>query len=323
VSYEAPAGCPSGVEFLAALRSHLQAGGDGAIDASVRITGPSGGVFELELALRVAGETTASRMRADSCETLMQVAALNASMARTPADGIAAAPLAPSLLSAPIEPSMGVNHGNRGAAVLDSAGDAASRNGPPAPRLGGFALAEVRTASGMLPALAWGRGLVVGVALEPWSLRLSGTWWLPVQHTFSGDGSSPVNMEFEQQSLELAPCVGRALSALLRLDACASLSGHRTQTSTAEPRVWGAFGVAAFAVLRPWRGLRAEVAAQLLVPMSAPSFAVDTLEDVYRSGVLQPGARLAMGWEFGGAEQPPAYPPSFEVTARALPRGQP
>src|SRR5262245_38828331 len=53
VSYRAPPGCPTGVEFLATLQRHLAAGGEGAVDSVVEITGPQAGRYELELELRV------------------------------------------------------------------------------------------------------------------------------------------------------------------------------------------------------------------------------------------------------------------------------
>src|SRR6185295_13904244 len=96
VRYEAPPGCPSGAQFLGALQTHLAEGGDGAIDAVVRITGPHDGEFELLLELQVAGALAESRARAESCEALMELAALDASMARTPSDSdaLAVAPVA-------------------------------------------------------------------------------------------------------------------------------------------------------------------------------------------------------------------------------------
>lgn len=328
VSYEAPPGCPTGAFFLGALQEHLAEGGDGAVDASVRITSALDGAFELRLALRVGGVLSETQARSESCAALMRLAALSASMARTPPDpnGGAATPISftpealrpealppepPSPGPAETEPGARFDAGRpgKGSAV------AVGRQGR---ALGAFALAEVRTAAGMLPGAALGRGIGLGIASGAWSLRLSGTWWLAAQHVFDGDGGSPVSLELEQQSLELAPCAGRALSRVLRLEGCALLAAHRTETSAAEREVWGGLGGAAVAVLRPWRGLRVEAAAQLLVALSAPSYAVQTLEDVYQVGALQPGARLALGWELGRTPRPPEPPPpAFAPLRRA------
>lgn len=303
VSYLAPSGCPSGVELLAALQAHLAEGGDGAVDAVVRITEPHTGAFELELELHVAGMQTTSRARADSCRALMELAALDASMARTPSalGAVTAVTVAymPSVASREPSPAPGLDEGS---AALDGAGAARTSEGQASPH--GFVLAEMRAASGMLPGAAWGQGLALGASLDPWSLRLSGTWWVPGQLIYSGDGGSPIALRFEQQSLELSPCAAHALAPALRIEACLSLSLHRTQTSAAQHDVWGALGGALLGVLHPWRGLRVEAAAQLVVPLSPPSFAVGTLEDVYRSSALQPGARLALGWEFGAGREP-------------------
>jgi hypothetical protein len=313
VSYVAPPGCPSGAEFLAALQAHLAAGGEGAVDAVVRIEGPRAGEFHLSVRLSVAGTVTESHAHAPSCAPLMELAALDASMARTPWDAAGAAatpavfvPDEPRPPALPVSPPLGVDEsaprprGPAGASRLDE--------------LRGFALAETRAASGMLPSLAWGQGIVLGAVLAPWSLRLSGTWWLPDSFVYDGDGGSPISVRFEQQSLELAPCAGHSLSQLLELEGCVALSGHRTSTSTGERDLWSAIAPSVLAVLRPWRGLRIEAAAQLLVPFSAPSFSVQTLEDVYAASGVQPGARLAVGWELGGDEpEAAAAPPAFDA----------
>jgi len=309
VSYVAPPGCPSGAQFLAALQAHLAAGGDGAVDAVVRITGPHDGGFELSLRLSVAGSVTESQARAESCAALMELAALDASIARTPwaAAGVAATP-AVYFPEAPTPAAPEEHPGTDGAPRVES--DSA---GIPA-ELRGYALAETRGAGGMLPSFAWGQGLVLGATLAPWSLRLSGTWWLPESFVYDGDGGSPISLRFEQQSLELSPCAGHALSALLELQGCVALSVNRTTTSAGERDVWGAAAPALLAVLRPWRGLRVEAAAQLLVPFSPPSFAVQTLEDVFTASGVQPGARLAVGWELGrAAPKPPPSPPAFDA----------
>lgn len=321
VRYAAPAGCPSGAEFLAALQGHLAAGGGGAIDAVVHITGPEDGGFELVLELLVAGTLTESRTRDESCAALMQLAALDASIARTASsdDAGVAAGLAGARAALPSErrPPEPERPGADAGAPFDTAADEAAASGPAA-TLRGFALAEMRAASGMLPGAAWGQGLALGVSLGPWSLRSSGTWWLPEQFVYEGDGGSPIPLRFEQQSLELAPCAGQALSALLRLEGCVGLSAHRTQASDAEADVWAALSGAVLAVLHPWRGLRVEAAAQLLVPLSAPSFGVESLEDVYSARAVQPGARLAVGWELGSSAPPaPAPLPTLRASSEA------
>jgi hypothetical protein len=309
VSYAAPPACPSGAEFLGALQAHLAAGGDGAVDAVVRIEGPHDGIFDLALRLSVAGHVSESHARAESCAALMELAALDASMARTPwAAGAPATPAvyAPGAPSSEPAISPGAN---------DAPRDSVSAAAHAPAELRGFALAEARAASGMLPGIAWGPGLAVGAALGPWSLRLSGTWWQPESFVYEGDGGSPISVRFEQQSIELAPCAGHALSALLELEGCIGLSAHRTLASTGERDTWAAAAPALLAVLRPWRGVRLEAAAQLLLPFSAPSFAVQTLEDVYTARGVQPGARLAVGWELGAGKKaaPPASRPSFQA----------
>lgn len=307
VSYAAPPGCPSGAEFLGVLQTFLAQGGEGGVDAVVRITGPhADGRFELRLALRVSEMLGETQERSESCEALMQLAALTASMARTPTSAT------PATYS-PAEPPPAASPAPLAPPELDEPVAAPAASEKPTAPLAGFALAELRVAAGMLPGTAVGRGLGVGVARGPWALRLSGTWWLPEELVFSGDGGSPIPLEFEQQSLELAPCLGHELSRLVRLEGCVSFGVFRTQTNAGEREVWGAVGGTALAVLRPWRGLRLEAAAQLQVPLAAPSYAVQALENVYQASALQPAARLALGWEFGGGAAPAAVPaPSFE-----------
>src|SRR5690606_21331846 len=220
----APSGGPPSGAFVEALQRHVAAGGGGAIDAEVSIARASESQFELALRLRVAGAISESRARAESCLALVQLAALNASMART-----AALP-APGALGAPApgsEPSP-----QRSAAALAPPPDTANEGGAPgAPaarvHLRPSLTADVRTQSGMLPARGWGQGLTLGVGLGAVSLRLSGTAWHGQRHRFAPEDSSEVSLEFEQRSLALSPCAGHALSPLLRLDGCLSLAAHR------------------------------------------------------------------------------------------------
>src|SRR5690606_7903009 len=94
-----------------------------------------------------------------------------------------------------------------------------------------FVLGEVRTTAGMLPSLAWGRGVAAGGSRGVASLRRSATWWEAQRHAFSPERSSPIPLEFEQRSLELSPCAGSSLSPLLRLDGCALIAAHLARTS--------------------------------------------------------------------------------------------
>jgi hypothetical protein len=331
VAYRAPDECPSGADFLDAVRGHLVAGGEGAIDADVRIRRVTDVAFELVLYLRVADEQTESVVRADSCAALMQLAALNASMARTPAPPEEAAetsaPRAQALLPMPQMRVETIPGGGR-LVGLDAP---LALDAPPAEERvtaralapqRAFVLAELRTASGMLPSLSYGQGVAVGLERVPWSLRLAATWWTAQERAFDPDGSSPVPLRFEQQSLELSPCLQRALSAPLHVEGCASLAAHRIQTSAEAPRLKGSIGAAGFVVLSPWRGLRIEAGAGVMVAVRAPSFDIGPMQSVHRADTLQPFARVALGWAFGG-ERAHDRRPLGEALAQAPSRGGP
>jgi len=304
VSYRAPRECPSGGDFLAALQQHVAAGGSGAIDADVSITRPSVSEFELVLRLRVGGKSSESTTRAESCLALMQLAALDTSMARTAGSDARTALAAPAppfeLLpspslgaSAPLQPAVGGDAGPEAAARSSAAGG--HGRGTRA-----FVLGDVRTVSGMLPQQAWGRGISAGVARDIVSLRVSATLWQGQHGAFTPDETSPKHLDFEQRSLQLSPCAGLALSSLLRVDACALVAAHRIGTNAQGARTYASLGAAALATLSPWRGLRVELEGGLSAAIQPPSFGTDRVLYLYEPEVIQPSARLALGWEFGG-----------------------
>jgi hypothetical protein len=305
VSYRAPRECPSSGDFLAALQQHVAAGGSGPIDADVRITRASATEFELVLRLRVEGKSSESVTRAESCLPLVQLAALDASMARTAGAGARSAlgalpppfELAPSPTleaAAPFEPAAAGDAGPE--TPLTGPRPAGERDGGTRP----FVLADVRSARGMLPRAAWGRGLSAGVARDIGSLRVSATLWQGQSAWFAPDGTSPMQLAFEQRSLELTPCAGRALTPLLRLDGCARLGAHRIGTNAEGARTYASVGAAALASLSPWRGLRIELEGSLSAAIQPPSFGADRVRYLYEPESIQPSARVALGWEFGG-----------------------
>jgi hypothetical protein len=305
VTYRAPEECPTGTDFLDALRAHLTAGGEGSVDADVRIARVGEAGFELVLRLRVADQEAESVVRAESCAPLVQLAALNASMARIraaaraeesgnpPGTTALAAIAAPAALRPRAEETERVP-----GLDLAVAGDEHAAADAPRP-LHVFALAELAAASGMLPGTTWGRGFALGMDSGLWSARLAATFWAPRRREFSFDGSSPITLEFEQQSLELSPCALPSLAAFLRVGGCVSFAGHRLQTSAQASRLIGSVGAGARAVLSPWRGLRIEGHVGLQLPVGAPSFDIESLRSVYESKTLQPTAGAALGWEFG------------------------
>jgi hypothetical protein len=163
-----------------------------------------------------------------------------------------------------------------------------------------FVLGEVRTVSGMLPRLAWGQGIGAGVARDFLSLRLSATFWQGQRGVFAPDGSSPMHLDFEQRSLALSPCAGRALLAVLRVDGCALFGAHRIGTNAQGARTYGSVGAAALATLSPWRGMRVELEGGLSAAFRRPRFAGDLVRDLYAPELIQPSARVGLGWDFGG-----------------------
>jgi hypothetical protein len=303
VSYRAPRECPSSSDFLAALQQHVAAGGSGAIDADVNLRRASASEFELVLRLRVEGRSSESTTRAKSCLPLMKLAALDTSMARTASSDARTALVAPA---PPVELEPSPSRGASAPSRLEAAGDAGS-DGPtaspgPADGLGtrAFVLGDVRTVSGMLPRLAWGRGISVGVALDVFSLRVSAALWQGQHAAFAPDGTSPMHLDFEQHSFQLSPCAGRALSSLLRVDGCALVAAHRIGTSAEGARSYASLGAAALATLSPWRGVRVELEGGLSAAIRAPSFGAEQVRYLYEPAVIQPSARVALGWEFGG-----------------------
>jgi hypothetical protein len=301
VTYRAPEQCPTGTDFLDALRAHLTAGGEGPVDADVRIARLDEAAFELVLRLRVAGREAESVVRAESCAPLVQLAALSASMARIRPAAPAPSGSSPELgsLSAAAAADPGA-HETEPAPDLDLAAGDEQHRAADAPRpLHLFALAELATTSGMLPGTALGRGLAAGIDLGLWSARLAATSWVPQKREFSFGGSSPITLEFEQQSLELEPCALPSLATFLRVGGCASFAAHRIWTSAERARLIGSVEAGARAVLSPWRGLRLEGHAGLRLVVNAPGFDIEVLRSVYESKTLQPSARVAVGWEFG------------------------
>jgi hypothetical protein len=305
VSYRAPRECPSSGDFLAALQQHVAAGGSGAIDADVSIRRASASEFELVLRQRVEGRSSESITRAASCLPLMQLAALDTSMARTASSDVGTARVAP----APpfeLEPSPGP----RASAPreLEAAGDGgrdgpAASSAPPGPDRRGtrvFVLGDVRTVSGMLPRLAWGRGISAGIALDVLSLRVSASFWQGQHAAFAPDGTSPMHLDFAQHSFQLSPCAGHALSSLLRVDGCALVAAHRIGTDAEGARSYASLGAAALATLSPWRGVRVELEGGLSAAIQPPSFGAEQVRYLYEPEVIQPSARVALGWEFGG-----------------------
>jgi hypothetical protein len=303
VSYRAPRECPSSSDFLAALQQHVAAGGSGAIDADVSLRRASASEFELVLRLRVEGRSSESTTRARSCLPLMKLAALDTSMARTASSDARTALVAPA---PPVELEPSPSRGASAPSRLEAAGDAGS-DGPTASRgpavgqgMRAFVLGDVRTVSGMLPQLAWGRGISVGVALDVFSLRVSAALWQGQHAAFAPDGTSPMHLDFEQHSFQLSPCAGRALSSLLRVDGCALVAAHRIGTSAEGARSYASLGAAALATLLPWRGVRVELEGGLSAAIQAPSFGAERVRYLYEPEVIQPSARVALGWEFGG-----------------------
>jgi hypothetical protein len=305
VSYRAPRECPSSSDFLAALQQHVAAGGSGAIDADVSITRASASEFELVLRLRVEGRSSQSITRAESCLPLMQLAALDASMARTTGpDARTALAAPPPPFELEPSPSLGASAPLQPAAGGDAGPEAAPTRSGPARASGwgtrAFVLGDVRTVSGMLPQLAWGRGISAGVARDVVSLRVSATLWQGQHGAFAPDGTSPMHLDFEQRSLQLSPCAGRALSSLLRIDGCALLGAHRISTDAEGAHTYASLGAAALATLSPWQGLRVELEGGLSAAIRPPSFGAERVRYLYEPEVIQPSARLALGWEFGG-----------------------
>jgi hypothetical protein len=304
VSYRAPRECPSSGDFLAALQQHVAAGGSGAIDADVNITRASASEFELVLRLRVEGKSTESVTRAESCLPLMLLAALDASMARTArADARAALAAPPPPFELQPSRSLEASTALEPAAGGDAGPEAAARSHPARGEGRGtraFVLADVRSASGMLPQLAWGRGISAGVSHDELSLRVSATLWQGQHGAFAPDDTSPMHLDFVQRSLQLSPCAGRALSSLLRIDGCALLAAHRVGSDAQAARTYTSLGAAALATLSPWRGLRVELEGGLSAAIQPPSFGAERVRYLYEPDVIQPSARLALGWEFGG-----------------------
>lgn len=300
VSYRAADGCPSSGAFLAALQQHVAAGGGGAVDADVTIARASASEYELRLRLQVAGKSSESVTRAESCEALMQLAALNASMARTtpPERSLLGAPLPPPEIgpSAGLEATLPVAPAPRADAEAASTTGAGSFLRGVRP----FVTGELRTLSGMLPRQAWGQGINVGVERGAASLRLGATLWRGQQSRFSPERTSDVLLDFEQRSLELSPCAGHPLSGVLRMDGCALLAAHQVSTNGGSARTIGSLGASARATLTPWRGLRIELEGGLSAALERPRFGVQSEPYLYQPEVLQPGARAAIGWEFGG-----------------------
>jgi hypothetical protein len=312
LSYHAPRSCPAGSSLLEALRKHVSAG-DGPIDTDVRIVRrPASGDFELLLELGVAGRRFTSSATSSSCETLVQLAALNAGIARTAASKEAVAQVDDTAVAKPIPlaPPAPPQWSLPSARTSDS-GVANARASVGTTPTRGFALLALRTANAMLPELAWGEGAAAGLARGPWSLRVTGLWWGSRRERSSIDGSSPLSLSIEQTSLELSPCLGSQLTGALRLQGCVLLAGHRVHTSEAETRVFSTLGAAALFSLQLWQGLQLELQGGLQAAPAAPRFHVARRVRFYQPELLQPIVQLALGWEFGAASAAPALQPAI------------
>jgi hypothetical protein len=323
VRYRAAPGCPSSSEFLRALGEHLASGGDGEVSADVAIARrPHEPQLELRLRLHVGGRDFTSVAHAPVCEDLVHLAALNAALARGPLplaareapsptsfDGDVAfdGDATPAALPVSIDPSESLVPSERAeqkrTATLDSTPVESTAHAPGLSAVHWLALAELRAAGAWVPRWAHGEGAALGLVRDAWSLRLGATWWQPIQATFDADGAAPLALQFEQRSVDLAPCWTPALLPTLRLGACALLSGHRIQTRE-QTALLGSLGAGALGSLRVWEGLRLEARAALQVATRRPEFGVGALLHLYRSDLVSPLFSLALGWEFGaeGAE---------------------
>jgi hypothetical protein len=302
LNYHVPQSCPSGRLFLEALREHLSAG-DGPVDTDVQIVRrPASNDFELRLQLRVAGRRFEQVETSRSCETLVRLAALNAGIARSAGPETALAELEPRAAAepSPLAPPARRNVAQASNGADEAAAPARVPSGSASTR--GFGLIALRAANAMLPELAWGEGAAAGIALGPWSLRLTGLWWGSRRDQASIDGSSPLSLSVEQASLELAPCLGPELTGALRLQGCLLLAGHRVHTSEGETQLFGTAGAGALLSVRLWQGLRLELQGGLQAAPAAPRLHVARRVRFYQPELFQPVAQLGLGWEFGARE---------------------
>jgi hypothetical protein len=226
VSYQAPAACPGVSTFMTLLAAHLRAGDNAPLYTQIKIA-DEGPRYQLELTVYVAATPHRSEETAASCDELVRLAALMTAVARTQAP-----PLIP-----PAELTAFTPHEAPEAPVVPPP-RVFDRPPPPvpeapAPPTGPHWLlgAQVQGASGVLPGVAFGTGPLLELAWENIALRASASFWLPSEVPPPEELASTSPLSLRLQSLDLAPCLRRAMYAgsanELALSACAVLSGYR------------------------------------------------------------------------------------------------
>lgn len=300
LTWDAPAGCPDLPDVQARLRA-LAGSATSRTDPPLRATATITAVGRKELRLRLVvrsnglvGERTLTAQR---CEELARFAAVHLALLLKDAntgkdtgkDTDTASPAGSSQRASP------------------ASSEAARRPAPPVAtqkQTGLSALLQAPTAAvslGSLPTPSFGIGMAVGLALRPYYLIASGTWWL--RQTFSGElegsaaradrialGVHACRVFTLIPRLDLAPCLSVSLEHLWARGA-----GRYVEPSSAAA-TWVAAGAGLQARAPLTHALNLLVSAFIKVQTARPRISI---EGVGRLAELGPVAgELSLGAEW-------------------------
>lgn len=310
VSYSAPAGCPSVGEFMTSLASFLAGTDPLPLYTRVELSELQSG-YRLRLTVYVGALPLQREEVSASCRELARLAALMTAVARTEPRP---RPAAITVDRVP-EPVFDVEPL---AADATHAPDSVTQSLEPSARradLEGSHLllgAQVQSAMGLLPGVAFGMGVAFEAAWPSFALRLLGSSWLPHEAAAPAGLESLPALTLGLQALDLGVCLKQALydeaPIELHLKGCAVLSGYRITSETHQVgrgtsvSYRGAGGFSAGASLGLWSALDLSLQvglSNLLRPFEVvePPY-VDAL---YRSESSLARLEVTLGYRFGGS----------------------
>ncbi len=285
VDWEAPAECPSRDELQARL-ARLLAGSERkeAVRARVAVMRRRSGAWSATIVTNLPGVTGERTLSADSCDLLASATALVIALAfdpdlnlptpPAPTPPAPPAPLSPRPEATSVEPS--------------------PAEGSPPWRL----VAEAWAAGdgGALPSIAPGAGLALGAEHAPWSAQAYAEAWAAASATSSTRAGA--GGHFQLFDAGLRACVGSW--GWLGYGACAGAevdaeqaTGFGVSAPGSAARAWISPRGGLALTVRLTEGVRLPLRIEALVPLGAPSFALENVGTIFRPAPV--GVRASLG----------------------------
>jgi len=291
LAWDAPDECPSGTDVearVARLLADSRRVADAApVEARVKVTRVREGRWTARLTTRIDGIAGDRTMYAASCDLLASASALVIALAIDPELGVAPPSDAPASSSAPPASS------SAPPPVVPPPAPTSSEP-PSSPHV--IAGAWIAADSGMLPSLAPGAGLLVGLGDRAWSLGAYGEAWLP--STATSDSRPGAGGDFDRVDLGVRGCA--RLGARFTFGSCLGAELDRAHargfgvTSPGEAtRLWIAARGGAELGLRISDVMFVPLHVDAIVPFSRPTFALENVGAVFRPAPV--GVRASLG----------------------------